>query len=64
MQHQIIFYKTAFIYQRELEGLRKKKEKKENNHSPRGQTTLGLKQFGHFGLNLILLKRNSNRWII
>ena len=24
MQHQIIFYKTAFIYQRELEGLRKK----------------------------------------
>ena len=40
MQHQIIFYKTAFIYQRELEGLRKKKkEKKENNHSLRGQTT-------------------------
>lgn len=36
MQHQIIFYKTAFIYQRELEWL-KKKEKKENNHSLRGR---------------------------
>lgn len=44
--------------------VKKKKEKKENNHSLRGQTTPGLKQFGHFGLNLILLKRNSNRWII
>ena len=66
MQHQIKFYKNSHHLPTRARRVKKKKkkEKKENNHSLRGQTTPTLKQFGHVGLDLILLKRNSNRWMI
>ena len=43
---------------------RRVKKKNYNNHSLRGRTTPGLKQFGHIALNLIFLKRTSTRCII
>ena len=61
---KIKFYKNSHNLPTRVRTVKKKKEKKENNHSLRGQTTPGLKQFGHVGLNLILRKLNSTRWII